>query len=200
MARSSFLAEFDKQVTVAPPGGGTPVTSTKKYRTTYSCVPRVAKFLGIENETYTPDPEDKVDRASYTREYTKSDGTKGTLTITAGKIPYLAYGKANARKISLKTGAQTTNKTFKIVSLTFPSFLNIAQIADMLGEMLPTNKVAAVGVVPTDIQVEPFFSVKGGRKYPIPTSAKAEATPSPNLAKTEAEQTTILAETTSKNN
>ena len=190
MARLSYLVNFDK---IVPASGATPA-STKKYRTTYSCIARVAKFLGIGELAYTPDVQDVVDRAEYVKEYTKADGTQGTVVVGASKVVYLPYGKANAKKVFLKTGAKTQQNTFKKIHFTFPSFLTVGQIADALGELLPAASVAVAGTPPTATQVEPFFTIQGGRKYPLPASTKAELTTSPNLAKSEAEQTVILSE------
>ena len=192
MARCPFLFEFEAY---AP--GSAPGTVTKlKYRTTYSCVPRVANFLGIKDLQYVADPTDKVKRAGYTRSYYKADGTKGSLNVSEGERVYLPYGKANAKTVILKTGPDAITRKRRILTFTFPSYLGVADIGDALAELL-TGKVAEIGAA-TALQVEPFYTILGGRTYPLKTSAQAEATPFPNLAKTPAEEISILAGTVSQ--
>lgn len=192
MARCPFLFEFEAY---AP--GSTSGTVTKlKYRTTYSCVPRVADFLGVKDQQYIADPTDLIKRAGYTRSYFKADGTIGTLTVREGERVYLPYGKANARTVTLKTGRNATTKKRRTLTFTFPSYLGISDIGDALSELL-AGKVAEAGTA-TALQVEPFYTIVGGRTYPLKTSAAAQTTPFPNLAKTPAEEITILAGTVSQ--
>lgn len=189
MARYSYLFEYPETL----PG---PTAVVVFHRSTFSCIPRVAKFFEIKSLQYVPNTGDLVDRAGYTRSYTKADETEGTLTVPAGKKVYTAYGKANAKIVTVKTGRNAQGKR-KTLTFTFPSSLGVANIADALGELLPPAKVASIAPA-TPVQIEPFFTIKGGNTYPLPTSAEAEATPFPNLAKTPAEEITVLARTVSK--
>jgi hypothetical protein len=188
MARYAFLVKYTKK-------NGT--SGTDPLRTTCSCVSSVAEFLGIKDRVYTPSEGDLVDRAAYKREYTKADGTKGTLDVEAGKQVYLANDKAGARQIQLKTGAKTSGGTKKTLSFTFPSFLTVAEIADALGELIPSGKVATTGTTGAS-EVEPFFTIKGGRTYPIVPSATATASTATAVATTEAAQVTIATTTKSR--
>ena len=85
-----------------------------------------------------------------------------------------------------------------MLHFTFPSFLNAAEIADQLGNLIPAANVAAIGVAPTATQIEPYFSILGGRKYPLPTLAQALATPEPKISLTKPEEVAILVESKSK--
>jgi len=189
MGRYAFLVKFTRS--------GAGGTGTDAYRTSCSCIKRVANFLGIEDRVYTPSEGDVADRAGYTRAYTKADGTQGEMTVAAGKKIYLANSKAGAKKISLLTGAKTTKGTRKTISFTFPSFMSVAEIADALGELIPSGKINTTGVAGTG-EIEPFFSIKGGRTYPILASATAIASTATAVATTEAAQTTIVTTTKSR--
>jgi len=187
MGRFAFLVKYTRK-------NG---TDTDALRTSCSCIPRVADFLGIKDRIYTPSEGDQVDRAEYTREYTKTDGTKGTVTVAAGKNVYLANDKAGAKKVFLRTGAKTTKGTKKTLSFTFPSFLTVAEISDALGELIPSGKVATTATVGAS-EIEPFFTLKGGRTYPIVPSATAIASTGTAVATTEAAQVTITTTTKSR--
>jgi hypothetical protein len=187
MGRFSFLVKYTRKTT----------TGTDTYRTSCSCVGRVADFLDIKNMVYTPSEGDLVDRAGYTREYTKADGTKGEVTVAEGKRIYLANSKAGAKKIFFRTGAKTTKGTKKTLSMTFPSFLTIAEIADALGELIPATKIAATATIGTG-EIEPFFTLEGGGTYPIMASTAAVASTATAVATTEAAQVTITTSTKSR--
>jgi len=189
MARTSFLIKYKDR--------GQTGTGTDFYRTTCSCVPRVAKFLDMETKQYVPSDDDLVDRAGYTRTYVKPDGTDGSVTVPEGKKTYLASGKPNARTIFLTTGRKTTKGTRRKLSFTFPSYLGISEIGDALGDLIPAAKVNRTGATGA-ADIDPFFTVKGGGTYPIPLQTVAEATTDTDAAGTPAEEVTILAATKSR--
>jgi hypothetical protein len=172
-------------------------TGTDTYRTTCSCTPAVADFLNIRDRMYTPSEADLATRAGYTREYTKPDGTKGQATVAEGKRVYLANTRAGKKTVILTTGGKTTKGTRRTLSITFPSFLNVAEIADALGELIPTGKVATSATVQAT-EVEPSFKLLGGRSYPIVKSADAIASTATDVAISEAEQVTIVTTTKSR--
>jgi len=190
MARCSYLVEYQRTT----PG---PTAVVVEYRTTCSCIPRVADFFGVKANQFVTDVADKIDRAAYNRSYTKADGTKGTLSVLVGKIVYAAYGKANAKTVIVKTGPNTTTSKRQTLTFTFPSFLNIAEIGDALSDLIPPAKVASTGVA-TPEQIEPFFTIVGGRTYPLPASTTATTTPFPDLVKTPLEETALLSRTKSR--
>ncbi|TAG59790.1 MAG: hypothetical protein EAZ28_09880 [Oscillatoriales cyanobacterium] len=171
MARHSFLVKYRRS--------GADGTGTDDFRTTCSCIPRVANFLDIKSRSYTPSPEDVTDRAGYTRSYIKADGS------------------TNARKVSLTTGLKTTKGNKRKLSFTFPSFLTVAEIADILGELIPATKIATTATVGAG-EIEPFFSIKGGRTYPIASATVAAASANPDVATTETEQAATATGTKSK--
>jgi hypothetical protein len=189
MGRYSYLVKYTR--------AGTGGTGTDTYRTTASCVESVAKFLGIEDLVYTPSEADLADREGYTRTYTKPDGTEGSVEVPAGKRVYLPNGKAGAKKIQLTTGARTTKGTKKTLSFTFPSFMSVAEISDALGELIPAGKIATTGTVGAS-EIEPFFSILGGRTYSIMKNTDAVAATKTDVATTEAEQVTIVTTTKSR--
>ena len=188
MPRHSFLVKYRRT--------GAGGTGTDDFRTTCSCIPRVADFLDIKSKSYTPSPEDVTDREAYTKSYIKADGTTGEVTVPAGKVVYKAFGRANAKKVFVTTGLKTTKGTKRKLFFTFPSFLTVAEIADVLGELIPATKIATATIGAGEI--EPFFSIKGGRTYPITPSALATASTLPDVATTEAEQATIATTTKSR--
>ena len=189
MARYPYLVKYTRS---GGEGG------TKQYRTTFNCIRRVAEFLGIEGFVYTPSAEDEVDRAEYTREYPKADGTVGSVTVPAGKVIYKGNSsRACGKKIFVTTGAKTTKGTKKTLSLTFPTTLSVAEISDALGELIPPGKIARTGTV-SATEIEPFFTILGGGTYAIMTQAAAEAATKTDVATTEAEQATIATTTESK--
>jgi hypothetical protein len=188
MARYAYLVKYTREGT-----GG-----TKQYRTTFNCAERVAKFFEIEGLVYTPSPEDVVDRAGYTREYTKADGTVGSVTVAAGKIVYKGNSsRACGKKVFVTTGAKTTKGTRKTLALTFPSFLSVAEISDALGEIIPSGKIATTATVGAS-EIAPFFTIRGGGTYAIMTKTAADASTKTDVATTEAEQTALTAATESK--
>ncbi len=189
MPRHSFLIKYRRT--------GAGGTGTDDFRATCSCIPRVADFLDIKSRSYTPSPEDVTDRAGYTRSYVKADGTFGEVTVPAGKVVYKASGLAGGKKVFMNTGRKTTKGNKRKLHFTFPSFLTVAEIADVLGELIPSTKIATTATVGIG-EIEPFFTIKGGRTYPIPPSATATASANPDVATTETEQATIATTTKSR--
>jgi len=190
MPRFSYLVKYTRT-------GSGGETGTNTYRTTCSCIPRVADFLDIRDRVYTPSEGDLVERAGYTRSYTKADGTTGEVTVEAGNRIYLPNGRPGAKKVELITGGVTPQGTKKILSFTFPSFMSVAEIADALGELIPPAKIATTGTVGAN-EIQPFFRIKGGRTYPIVPNAAAIAATRTDVATTEAEQVTIATTTRSR--
>jgi hypothetical protein len=188
MARYAYLVKYTRSLG----------TGTKQYRTTFNCIKRVAVFLGIEGLVYTPSPADLVDRASYERTYTKADGTDGKVTVAAGKIVYKGNStRACAKKIFLTTGKKTAAGTKRTLSITFPSFLSVAEISDALGELIPPAKIATTATV-SPSEIEPFFTIAGGGTYAIMTKTAADADNKTDVATTEAEQVALTTGTESK--
>lgn len=192
MARVPFLLKFTKKV----PGEGAAAATDKAVRTTFSCVKAVQKKLDIPEESvFIPNADNTVDRKGYTRKYENAAGEEvSAKSVADGKIPYLAYGKANSRQVFLKmlktaaTGA--TKAKYRTLAFTFPSAVNVALIGEALAEIIPESK-RDMGTLSAG-NVESFFYVKGGRAYPLPTAAKAETGSAANVAETEAEVKAVL--------
>lgn len=172
-------------------------TGTDPYRTSCSCIERVANFLDIKDRVYTPSEGDLVDRAGYTRSVPKPDGTFADVTVAEGKRIYLANSKAGGKKIQLVTGLKTAKGTNRKLHMTFPSFMSVAQIADALGELIPATKINTTGTLGA-AEIKPFFTIEGGRTYPIMPNAAAVASTATDVAITEAEQVTITTTTKSR--
>ncbi|MEG4842625.1 hypothetical protein [Microcoleus sp. B9-D4] len=189
MGRFSFLIKYT--------GKGVTGTGTDAYRTTCSCIERVANFLDIKDRVYTPSEGDLVDRAGYTRSMPKPDGTFADVVVAEGKRIYLANTRAGGKKIQLITGLKTAKGTNRKLHITFPSFMSVAQIADALGELIPATKINTTGVLGAT-EIKPFFSIEGGRTYPIVPNAAAVASTATVVATTEAAQTTVATTTKSK--
>lgn len=190
MPRLSFLFKYTRS-------GSGGEAGTDAHRTTCSCIPRVADFLEIRDRIYTPSEGDLVERAGYTRSYTKADGTPGSVTVDAGNRIYLPNGRAGAKKVELTRGGVTEQGNKKTLSFTFPSFVSVAEIADALGELIPATKIATTATVGEN-EIQPFFKIKGGRSYPIVPNAAAIAATRTDVATTEAEQVTIATTTRSR--
>lgn len=189
MGRFSFLVKYTAR--------GNTGTGTDPYRTTCSCIERVANFLDIKDRVYTPSEGDLVDRAGYTRSVPKPDGTFADVTVAEGKRVYLANSRAGAKKIHLITGLKTSKGTNRRLSMTFPSFMSVAQIADALGELIPATKINTTGTLGVG-EIKPFFTIEGGRTYPIMTNAAALAATATAVSITEAQQVTIATTTKSR--
>ncbi|MCC3410108.1 MAG: hypothetical protein JGK17_32160 [Microcoleus sp. PH2017_10_PVI_O_A] len=140
-----------------------------------SCNARVARFLDITTSPAIPTGNAKRPRKSFKKQYIKKDGTRGELTVAAGENTYLPAARALARKVTLKTGAKTL-KGKQTLSLTVSSGMTVAQIAEMLAEIIPEGKIqrGSTGTAPSATEIFPEFTVKGGRTYPIPLKATAE--------------------------
>jgi hypothetical protein len=175
-------------------------TGTALYRSTCNCVLRVAKFLKIDGKAYTPTPgADMADRASYARDYYDATGTKQSVTVAAGKFVYAPDDKARGKAVELTTGLKTTGKNNSKLTITFPSFLTVADIGDCLGEIIPPGSIQrTAGTAPGATEIYPFFKIKGGRTYPIPLAATVTGTTTPDVGMTEAEQAEIATTTKSK--
>lgn len=155
----------------------------------FTCSERVAKFLKIE--TLFAKPVER-DRKGYTKSVLNAQGAPVEKTVAAGKILSLASAKARSRAVVLRTGAKA-KKTNRTITLTFPSSLSVAQIGEALAEYIPDTVIQRTASTPSATEIYPQYSLKGGRTYPIPLKAAAEASPEVNAPATDEEQKTVAA-------
>lgn len=190
MGREAFLVFFKQQVTDTKEK----TTTTQNTTTVITMIDRVAKFLGLDNASnrLTLDLKNTKKRAGYKKKGWKKDEAgewvQEEMEIPEAEIPITFSSKARTNKITLFVRGKGANaKSQKQVTVTAPATLTVAQIADALGDLIPTSKR---GTTATDLY--PYFSINGGRRYPIPTKAQAEATPEVNVPDTQAEIQTVL--------
>ena len=190
MGRDSFLAYFE-QVVVDSSGAKT----TQKTTTVITMIDRVSKALDLENSTAKLQMglAQVKKRASYEKNFWKKDADGNWIqskkTIDAADIPFTFDSKARKNKITLFVRGKAGNvKSKRTLTVTASATLTVNQIGDALGSLIPTSKR---GSSATDI--EPFFSVNGGRRYPLPTKAAADATTEVKVPESQAEITATLA-------
>ncbi len=147
-----------------------------------SCNKRVAEFLDITNSPTIPTGKAKRKRKEYEKAYIKKDGSRDKVTVKAGERDFYPSNKPLAQKVILTTGAQAL-KTNQTLSLTASSGMTVGQIAEMLAEIIPDTKIKRSGT-PTATDIYPQFKLKGGRLYPIPLKAVAEASANVNVPDT----------------
>lgn len=187
MGRLAFMYGYKGQ-----DSSETPVDAPKENLIGYfSCTERVAKFLKIE--TLFAKPVER-DRKGYTKSVLNAQGTPVEKTVAAGKILSLASTKARSRTVVLRTGAKA-KKTNRTITLTFSSGLSVAQIGEALAEYIPDTVIQRTTGVPSATEIYPQYTIKGGRTYPIPLKAVAEASTEVNAPATDEEQKTVAAVT-----
>jgi hypothetical protein len=170
----------------------------------FSCRLSAARFLDI----------DKLDtnlvinreRKAYTRTLTLADGTvlKQSTDNSDGQVASslitLSVSSRGSRSVILKTGKKTPNASgliYHTLTFRFPSWATIWCISDALGEVIPATKIKSDA---TATDVFPYFTVKGGRRYPIMEKAAAEGNTDAAVPATEAETQTLLAQSSKKGN
>jgi hypothetical protein len=190
MARFAFLCEFKQKVENKKKG----TTSTQKAVTVFSCIDRVAKALDLD----TSDRVLKFDvtqtrkKAAYDKmvweQNASGDWIQTKKSFAASDVPFIFSAKAKSQKITLYLRGKGVNlKAKRQLTLTAPATLNIGQIADALGDLIPASKR---GTSASDI--DGMFSVNRGPKHLIPTKADADATPDVNVPETASEAKTII--------
>jgi hypothetical protein len=168
----------------------------------FSCRLNAARFLDI----------DKLDlnliinreKKAHTRSLILADGTvlKQSTDNSDGQVASslftLSVGSKGSRSVILKTGKKTPNTSgliYHTLTFRFPGWATIWCIADALGEIIPTTKIKADA---TAADIFPFFTVKGGRKYPIMLKTDAEGNTDASVPTTAAEAQTLLAQSDKK--
>lgn len=159
----------------------------------FSCRMNVARFLGIDE--LAVDLVINRERQAYTRGTTLADGTilkQGAAGAqVASSLITLPVGAKGSRSVIIKTGKKTKADGIIYHTLTFrfPSWATIWCISDALGEVIPTTKIKAE---PTSTDIFPYFTVKGGRTYPIMEKTAAEGNTDATVPANEAETNQAL--------
>ncbi|PAX58363.1 hypothetical protein [Brunnivagina elsteri] len=168
----------------------------------FSCRLNVARFLDIDNLDLNLIIS--RERKAHTRSLTLADGTvlKQSAENAGGQVASslftLAIGSRGSRSVILKTGKKTPNISgliYHTLTFRFPSWATIWTIADALGELIPLTKIKAD---PTATDIFPFFTVKGGRKYPIMAKTDAEGNTDASVPNTSAEAQSLLTQSEKK--
>ncbi|WP_341740074.1 hypothetical protein [Microcoleus sp. CAWBG640] len=185
MTRLAFMVGYKSQ----DPSEEPPDAPKENLLGYFTCTDRVAKFLKIE--TLFAKAVER-DRKGYTKSIIKADGTTADKVVNAGKIMSLPSTKSRSRAVVLRTGAKA-KKTKRTITVTFPSNMTVAQIGEALAEYIPDTVIQRTTGNPSATEIYAQYSIKGGRTYPIPLKAAAEASPEVDAPATDAEQATVAA-------
>jgi hypothetical protein len=158
---------------------------------TFTCKTRVADFLGIVEKQYVPSGVANRDRKGYTKSVIGADGVAKDVIVPAGKIAYTPDAAPRATTVILKTGAKA-KKANRTINLTFPSNVTVSQIGETLAEYIPDGKVQRTATAPSATEIFAQYTIKGGKTYPLPLKADAEASASVDAPDSKAEQEAIL--------
>jgi hypothetical protein len=144
----------------------------------FSCRLNVARFLDIDklNINLVISRE----RKEHTRTLTLVDGTKlkQSSDNNDGQVEKslitLPIGGKGSRSVILKSGKKTKDNGLIYHTLTFrfPAWATVWCIADALGTLIPANKIKSDA---TASDVFPYFTIKGGRRYPIMEKTAAQS-------------------------
>lgn len=165
----------------------------------FSCRMNVARFLDIDK--LDVDLVINRERKAYTRGTTLADGTVLKATAAGGEVASsiitLPVGSKGSRSVIIKTGKKTKadGLIYHTLTFRFPSWATIWCISDALGEIIPTTKIKSD---PTATDIFPYFTVKGGRTYPIMEKQAAEGNTDATVPATEAETNTLLQQSEKK--
>lgn len=192
MARLAFLIGYKGQDPAEKP----PDAALENLKGVFTCKQEVANFLGIETFVYTPSNTTVTTRAAYTKNIMKRDPVTGVsayadISVPAGQITYAPSNRARAKTVILKTGARA-KKSYRTISLTFPSNVTVAQIGEALAEYIPDGKIQRTASNPSVTEIFPQYTIKGGRTYSLGLKADAETSTSVTAPATKAEQTTVV--------
>lgn len=167
----------------------------------FSCNMNAARFLDID-KLQVALPVVIRERKSSKRSVTLADGTVLARTDdgadTASSLIVTPASGKGSRTVILQTGKpiadtqRVKNKlsAFHTISFRFPSFCTILTISEALGELIPPTKIKNP---PAATDIWGYFTVKGGRRYPIMLGTEAETSTDADVAKTAAEQEGLAA-------
>lgn len=168
----------------------------------FSCNMNAARFLELDDLRITL-PVIEYERKSGQRSITLADGTTLTQTAagssTAASTLIRTASGRGSRTVILKTGRPITDTkrvkgkqgAFHTISFRFPSFATCLDISIGLGQLIPAAKIKNP---PTATDIWGFFTVKGGRRYPIMDNTTAEADPNVETVENEQEMNGLSAQ------
>jgi hypothetical protein len=161
----------------------------------FTCKQSVAIFLGMEALAYVPSGAKRT-RAGYVKSVMKSvNGAAPAytdVTVEAGEIDYAPDSSPRAKTVILKTGLKA-KKTYRTLSLTFPSNATVAVIGDALASYIAAGKIQVTSGSPSATEIFPQYTIKGGKTYPLMTKAAAIASTAATAPATKAEQDALIA-------
>ena len=167
----------------------------------FSCRLSAARFLDIDksNINFVISRE----KEAYTRTLTLVDGTvlKQSAENSDGKVASslitLPIGGKGSRSVILKSGKKTKadGNIYHTLTFRFPAWATVWCISDALGEIIPETKIKSDA---TATDVFPYFTVKGGRRYPIMAKTAAKDNADAAVATNETEGQALLAQAKKK--
>ncbi len=191
MSRLAFIVGFKGQDPSEKPADA----AKENLLGVFTCKRSVAVFLGMEAKAYIPSGNNVRTRQAYKKKVMKSVGgaapTEVTIDIPAGEVVYTPDSSPRARTVILKTGGRAL-KSYKTLSLTFPSNMTVSQIGEALAEYIATGKIQLTSGTPSVTEIFPQFTIKGGRTYSLMSKAVAETSLNVDAPETPAEQEALV--------
>lgn len=172
----------------------------------FSCNMNAARFLDINDKAIAL-PVMIRERKAGKRSITLADGTTITATQdgseTAATEIVLPVSGRGSRTVILKTGKLITDSqrkkgkqtAYHTISFRFPSFVTVLGICESLAEIIPAAKIKNP---PNATDVWGYFTIKGGRRYPIMLGTEAESSTDFSVSETAAEMAALVAQGAAK--
>lgn len=177
-------------------GSGTVTEESREILTPWFLNKAVADgFLDIPL-TYglAPQGEDAQLRVeASTRTLTVIGATSGTTNTTSVAEHARSRGTRpgqGTKRVILFTGRPTSegSRRKSVIFCRFAACLQAYQIADLLGQAIPTAKI---GNPPSATEIYPYFKIAGGLRYDIIPKATADSTQIPQIPTTQADATAM---------
>ncbi|MBW4667198.1 MAG: hypothetical protein KME60_07085 [Cyanomargarita calcarea GSE-NOS-MK-12-04C] len=167
----------------------------------FSCRLSTARFLDIDK--FNINLVISREKAAYTRVLTLVDGTilKQSAENSDGQVAAslitLPIGGKGSRSVILKSGKKTKleGNIYHTLSFRFPAWATVWCIADALGEIIPATKIKSDA---TATDVFPYFTIKGGRRYPIMAKTEAEGNTDASVPANDQEAQALLTQSEKK--
>ena len=138
----------------------------------FSCPIHVAEWLEIDAK-YKIGSNNTQTIPSHSRNNALVGGGSGTSTVAQHERAIGARGRVGSKVVTINTGKQRASKKGKYqISFRFPQKTTAIEIADLLGSVIPANKISST---PGAAQVQNKFRLVGGKTYGIMSPAQATA-------------------------
>jgi hypothetical protein len=172
----------------------------------FSCNMNAARFLDIADKAIAL-PVMVRERKAGKRSITLADGTTLTATQdgaeTATSEIVLPVSGRGSRTVIIKTGKQIADSqrkkgkssAYHTISFRFPSFVTVLGICEALGEIIPPDKIKNP---PKATDIWGYFTIKGGRRYPIMLGTEAESSTDFSVSESSAEMAALVVQGAAK--